>query len=76
MGRLGRRDLPGLRRRHPGPGLLDLIVKDPREIKDVAFCSREQVADRAADFTARRISAALEARRRGGGAAYSESGRG
>ncbi len=59
---------------HDG-SLLDVVVKDPREIKDVAFCTAEQVAARAADFTARRIDAALAARRRAQGAAYTESGR-
>jgi hypothetical protein len=55
--------------------LLRSVVKDPREIKDVAFCSLEEVHARAADFTARRIEAALAARRRAQGGAYSESGR-
>ena len=50
--------------------LLGSVVKDPREIKDVAFCTLEQVAARAADFTARRIEAALAARRRAQGGAY------
>jgi RimJ/RimL family protein N-acetyltransferase/8-oxo-dGTP pyrophosphatase MutT (NUDIX family) len=57
------------------PGLLDGVVKDPREIKGVAFCTPDEVADRAADFTTRRIAAALASRRQGQGGAYTESGR-
>ncbi|WP_246081614.1 NUDIX hydrolase [Nocardioides litoris] len=44
-----------------------------REIRAAEFCTPEQVADRCADFTARRITAALAALT--GGASYTESGR-
>jgi hypothetical protein len=45
-----------------------------REIRTAEFCSLEQVHERAADFTARRIEAAL-ANLRPGGSPYTESGR-
>jgi len=57
------------------PGLLDGMVKEAREILDAAFLTIEQVRDRAADFTARRVEAALAGQRGGGGPAYRESGR-
>jgi ADP-ribose pyrophosphatase YjhB (NUDIX family) len=41
--------------------VLDRIVREEREIRAVAWCTPEEVAERAADFTARRISAALTA---------------
>ncbi|HEX5985622.1 MAG TPA: NUDIX hydrolase [Nocardioides sp.] len=56
------------------PSLLDGVVKEAREIRDVAFCTIDQVRERAADFTARRIEAAL-ASLRGDGPPYTESGR-
>ena len=40
-------------------GLLDAVVRQTREIRSVEFCTLEQVADRCADFTARRIAAAV-----------------
>ena len=46
------------------------VVKQEREIRDVRFCSLDEVDDLAADFTARRIRAAV-----GGGQPYTESGR-
>jgi 8-oxo-dGTP pyrophosphatase MutT (NUDIX family) len=58
---------------HPD-SILDGVVLQAREIRATAFCSVEQVHDRAADFTARRIVAALaavEADR----PAFTESGR-
>ena len=56
------------------PALLDRVVRQPREIRSAEFCTLEQVAQRCADFTARRITAALAAL--GGPApAYVESGR-
>ncbi len=55
------------------PSMIDLVVKQAREIRDAEFCSLEQVHERAADFTARRVVAALG--NLGGGPAYSESGR-
>ena len=54
--------------------ILDRIVKQAREIRSAEFCTLEQVHERAADFTARRVEAAL-ARTRGEGPAYTESGR-
>jgi 8-oxo-dGTP pyrophosphatase MutT (NUDIX family) len=56
------------------PGLVERIVKQVREIRSAEFCTPEQVAERAADFTTRRILAAL-ARTGGEGSAYTESGR-
>jgi RimJ/RimL family protein N-acetyltransferase/ADP-ribose pyrophosphatase YjhB (NUDIX family) len=56
------------------PSLLDGVVKEVREIRSVEFCTLEQVHERAADFTARRIVAAL-ASLRGDGPPYTESGR-
>ena len=56
------------------PAILRDLVRQEREIREAAFCSRQQVEERAADFTARRIAAAL-ANLRGAGAAYTESGR-
>lgn len=50
------------------------IVRQEREIRDAVFCEREEVRDRCADFTARRVEAALAALE-GGGATYTESGR-
>ena len=53
---------------HPA-SILDDVVKQEREIRDVEFCTMAQVRARAADFTARRIEAALR------GDDYTESGR-
>jgi 8-oxo-dGTP pyrophosphatase MutT (NUDIX family) len=58
------------------PGLLDGVVRQEREIKDTAFCSVEEVHARCADFTARRVEAALANLREGGAPAYTESGTG
>lgn len=55
--------------------ILDGVVKQAREIKDVRFCTLEEVRERATDFTARRVEAAL-GRVEGNGPAYTESGRG
>ena len=54
--------------------LLDRVVRQPREIRSAEFCTPEQVEQRCADFTARRVAAALAAL---GGPAptYVESGR-
>jgi len=54
--------------------VLDAMVAEVREIRTAEFCSLEQVHDRAADFTVRRIEAAL-ANLRPGGSPYTESGR-
>ena len=56
------------------PSLLDGVVKQAHEIASVAFCTLDEVDERATDFTARRIRAAL-AGTRGDGPGYTESGR-
>ena len=48
------------------------IVRQEREIRAAEFCTLEQVYERSADFTARRIESAL--RNLGGGSSYTESG--
>ncbi|OIJ23974.1 NUDIX domain-containing protein [Nocardioides luteus] len=57
---------------HPS-SILEKTTLQPREIRSVAFCTLDEVRERAADFTARRVEAALAAL--GGGPAYTESGR-
>jgi ADP-ribose pyrophosphatase YjhB (NUDIX family) len=54
--------------------LLASMVREEREIRSVEFCTLEQVRERCADFTARRIEAAL-ASAHGSGVRYTESGR-
>jgi len=49
---------------------LDEVVKQEREIRDVRFCTLEEVDELAADFTARRVRAAVS-----GTHPYTESGR-
>jgi 8-oxo-dGTP pyrophosphatase MutT (NUDIX family) len=56
------------------PSLLDTVVRQTREIRSAEFCTLDQVDERCADFTARRIRAAL-ASLAGTGPAYTESGR-
>jgi len=56
------------------PALLETIVHDQREVRSAAFCTLEEVRDRATDFTARRVAAALAAVR-GEGPRFTESGR-
>ena len=46
-----------------------------REIRSVQFCTVEEVRERCADFTARRIESALVSLEGPGGPAYTESGR-
>ncbi|MGB8385031.1 MAG: NUDIX hydrolase [Dermatophilaceae bacterium] len=59
-----------------GPSLLDRVALSPKEIRSVAFCTLDQVAHRAADFTTRRVMAALAVLADPGSpAAYTESGR-
>jgi RimJ/RimL family protein N-acetyltransferase/8-oxo-dGTP pyrophosphatase MutT (NUDIX family) len=53
--------------------LLDGITLEPREIRSAEFATIEQVRERCADFTARRIESAL-ANLDGRGPAYVESG--
>ena len=55
------------------PSILDEVVRQEREIRDAAFCTVEEVRERCADFTARRVEAAL-ANLAGGAPAYTESG--
>ncbi len=52
-------------------GIVEQIVKQEREISDAEFCDAAQIRERAADFTARRIEAAVA-----GTATYTESGHG
>jgi RimJ/RimL family protein N-acetyltransferase/8-oxo-dGTP pyrophosphatase MutT (NUDIX family) len=55
--------------------LTERVRMQPREIRSAEFCTLDQVRERCADFTARRVEAAL-ARIRGGDAPpYTESGR-
>lgn len=54
--------------------ILEQVEVQPREIRTAEFCSLEQVHQRCADFTARRIESAL-ANARGEGPTYTESGR-
>ena len=49
------------------------MVTQPREIRTAEFCTLEQVEERCADFTARRIRAALAAAE-SGVPGYTESG--
>ena len=53
--------------------LVERIVPQAREIRSAEFCTLAEVDDRAADFSARRIRAAVA--NLGGGPAYTESGR-
>lgn len=54
---------------HPA-SVLDAVVKQEREIRDARFCTLEEVDELAADFTARRVRAAVT-----GEGTYTESGR-
>ncbi len=55
--------------------LLDTVIRQEREIRSAAFCTLDEVHERCADFTARRVEAALRSLAAGSGAAYTESGR-
>ena len=55
------------------PTLPQRMVLDPREIRSAVFCTLDEVDERATDFTARRVRAALAAL--DGGTIYTESGR-
>jgi 8-oxo-dGTP pyrophosphatase MutT (NUDIX family) len=57
------------------PALLDAAVLQAREIRSVQFCTPDEVRAHCADFTARRIEAALVSLATTGGSAYTESGR-
>jgi RimJ/RimL family protein N-acetyltransferase/8-oxo-dGTP pyrophosphatase MutT (NUDIX family) len=52
--------------------ILETIVKQAREIRAAEFCTPDEVRERCADFTARRIESALA--RLDSGAGYTESG--
>jgi 8-oxo-dGTP pyrophosphatase MutT (NUDIX family) len=56
--------------------LVDTIVRQTREIRSAEFCTPEQVRERCADFTARRVESALANVAADGtaGPAYTESG--
>jgi 8-oxo-dGTP pyrophosphatase MutT (NUDIX family) len=56
------------------PSVLDDAVLQAREIRSAQFCTLDEVRERCADFTARRVEAALRTVD-GGGTAYTESGR-
>lgn len=58
---------------HPA-SITDQVVPQAREIRSAAFLTLDEVDERAADFTARRVRAAL-ASLAGRGPGYSESGR-
>ncbi len=58
------------------PSLLEEAVLQAREIASAQFCTLEEVHEHCADFTARRIEAALGSVAGPGGPAYTESGRG
>ena len=58
------------------PSVVDEAVLQAREIRSVQFCTLEEARARCADFTARRIQAALASLDGPGGPAYTESGRG
>ncbi|MCW2852057.1 MAG: hypothetical protein JWM84_1721, partial [Nocardioides sp.] len=53
--------------------ITDTIVKQAREIRAAEFLTLDQARERCADFTTRRLEAALA--NLGGGPAYTESGR-
>lgn len=55
------------------PAILDDAVLERREIRAAEFCTLEEVRERCADFTARRVAAALE--HVGESGSYTESGR-
>jgi 8-oxo-dGTP pyrophosphatase MutT (NUDIX family) len=60
--------------RHPA-ALVDDIVRQQREIRSARFCTLDEVHELCADFTARRIVAALRNVSDDPGPAYTESGR-
>lgn len=53
--------------------LVDEMVFEEREIREAAFLTLDEIGERAADFTHRRVAATL-ATLRGNGTAYTESG--
>ncbi len=58
------------------PAIVERVVAQEREIRSAEFCTAAQVVERAADFTARRVAAALaRCEHPPRGATYTESGR-
>jgi len=58
------------------PSVVDTIVRQEREIRSAAFCTLQELQDKCADFTARRIESALRNLSDNPGPSYTESGRG
>ena len=58
------------------PGIADKIVPQPREIKSAGFYTIDEARELCADFTVRRIEAALRNLSDQPGPSYTESGRG
>ncbi len=58
------------------PAIVERIVRQEREIRSAGFFTVAEVRERCADFTARRIEAALRNLGERPGPAYTESGRG
>jgi RimJ/RimL family protein N-acetyltransferase/8-oxo-dGTP pyrophosphatase MutT (NUDIX family) len=56
------------------PSVLDRVEMQPREIRAAEFATAEEVRERCADFTARRIASALANLEAGAGPAYVEGG--
>ncbi|MGI8899456.1 MAG: NUDIX hydrolase [Nocardioides sp.] len=57
------------------PALLDQVVEEPREIRSAQFCTLEEARTHAADFTVRRVEAALANLAQSAPSTYTESGR-
>ncbi|MCW2866807.1 MAG: hydrolase [Marmoricola sp.] len=58
------------------PAIVDRVVRQEREIRSAGFFTIAEVRERCADFTARRVEAALRNTTSNPGPAYVESGRG
>jgi len=58
------------------PAIVDQVVRQEREIRSAGFFTVAEVRERCADFTARRVEAALRNTTGDSGPAYVESGRG
>jgi 8-oxo-dGTP pyrophosphatase MutT (NUDIX family) len=58
------------------PSVLEGVEMQPREIRAAEFATAEEVRERCADFTARRIASALANLEAGAGPAYVEGGGG
>jgi len=54
--------------------IADKIVRETREIRAAEFCTLDEARARCADFTARRLEAAVTLAHEGAGPAYTESG--